>query len=117
VSTLDHAPAGDRIALIAGLAGLVVLYAFWFRDDRHRVASLLVFALPPLLLLFGVLARRSTARFWAGVFALAWFSHGVMAAWAHHDDRGHALAEIALALIVVFASSASGVRARFAKRR
>ncbi|MFZ5635752.1 MAG: DUF2069 domain-containing protein [Pseudomonadota bacterium] len=107
----------DRRLLAIALFGLAALYAFWFHDDDDRIAALLVFALPPALLALGVLTRRATARFWAGVFALCWFSHGVMAAWAHANERGYALAEIALALIVVFASSAPGLRARFGRGR
>lgn len=107
----------ERIALAGALFGLVALYAAWFRDDPHRVAAWLVFGLPPLLLGFGVLARRATARFWAGVFALAWFSHGVMTLWAHADARTFGLIETALALIVIFAGNAPGLRARFGRRR
>ena len=111
------APGGARIVLIVALLGLAALYALWFRDDRHRVAALLVFAVPPLLLAFGAIAGRATARFWAGVFALGWFSHGVMSAWAHAGTRGYALAGIALSLVVVFASNAAGLRARFGRHR
>lgn len=113
----DNTRRHDRIALIAALLGLVALYAAWFRDDPHRIAALVVFALPPLLLALGALARRRTAPFWAGVFALAWFSHGVMSAWTHPETRAFALIEVALALVVVFAANASGLRGRLAKRR
>lgn len=116
IRTTDTAPRRDRIALIAALLGLVALYAVWFHADKHRVASLLVFGLPPLLLALGALARRRTAPFWAGVFALAWFSHGVMSAWTHPETRAFALIEVALALVVVFAGNATGLRARFGKR-
>jgi uncharacterized membrane protein len=112
----DNTRRHDRVALIAALLGLVALYAVWFHADKHRVASLLVFALPPLLLALGALARRRTAPFWAGVFALAWFSHGVMSAWTHPETRVFALIEVALALVVVFAGNATGLRARFGKR-
>ena len=107
----------ERVALAGALFGLVALYALWFRDDPYRVAAWLVFGLPPLLLGFGVLARRATARFWAGVFALAWFSHGVMTLWAHADVRTFGVIETVLALIVVFAGNAPGLRARFGRRR
>ena len=112
----DNTRRHDRIALIGALLGLVALYAVWFHDDRHRIAALVGFALPPLLLALGALARRRTASFWAGVFALAWFSHGVMSAWTHPETRAFALIEVALALVVVFAANASGLRGRFAKR-
>lgn len=107
----------DRHALAVALFGLVALYAVWFRDDPHRVAAWLVFGTPPLLLGLGVVARRATARFWAGVFALAWFSHGVMALWAHADVRAYGAIETALALVVIFAGNAPGLRARFGRRR
>lgn len=116
LGTTGTAPRRDRIALITALLGLVALYAVWFHDDKHRIASLLVFAAPPLLLALGALARRRTAPFWAGVFALAWFSHGVMSAWTHPETRVFALIEVALALVVVFAGNAGGLRARFGKR-
>jgi uncharacterized membrane protein len=112
----DHA-RGARIALVAALVGLTTLYLVWFSDDRHRIAAWLVFALPPALCALGALADRPAARFWAGVFALGWFSHGVMSAWTHADTRPFALIEIALSLVVVFASSAAGLRARFARNR
>jgi len=116
MNAADRASALQRTVLTATLFALVALYAFWFREDRDRLAAWLVFALPPLLLGLGVLARRAQARFWAGVCALLWFSHGVMAAWTQPDHRWLALAEIALSLVVVFAASAAGLRARFGRR-
>jgi uncharacterized membrane protein len=116
MTALDHSTRTDRIVLVTALLGLSAVYALWFRDDADRTAALLVFALPPLLLAVGALARRATARFWAGVFALLWFSHGVMSAWAHPETRGYALIEIALALAVVFSSNAPGLRAKFGKK-
>ena len=112
----DRAQRIDRIVLASALLGLTALYALWFHADDDRIVALLVFALPPLLLAIGVLAHRNTARFWAGVFALCWFSHGVMTAWAQAEHRGLALVEIALALIVVFSSNAPGLRARFGRK-
>src|SRR3546814_17089114 len=69
------------------------------RSARHRLAALLVFALPPLLALAGVLRGGTVAAksaFWAGVLALFWFSHGVMIAWSHPDQARWAWAEITL---------------------
>jgi hypothetical protein len=40
-----------------------------------------------------------------------------MTAWAHADERVFALIETALAVAVVIASSASGLRARFGRGR
>lgn len=104
-----------RAVLCGTLLALSALYAAWFHDDRQRAAALLVFALPPLLLALDAW-RGARARFWAGVLALAWFSHGVMSAWSHPQTRPFALAEIALALAVIGAASWPGLRARFGSR-
>jgi uncharacterized membrane protein len=106
----------DRMVLTAALLALSALYVAWFRDDRHALAALIVFALPPALLAIGVLLGRRTASFWSGVAALFWFSHGVMLAWSEPVDRSYATIEILLALVVVFASSARGLMAKFGKR-
>jgi uncharacterized membrane protein len=100
-----------RVALLA----LVLLYGAWFGGAAQWVA-LAVFALPPLLLALALPRHGARAGFWAGVLALLWFSHGVMVAWTRAPERWPALAEIALALVVVFAASLPGLRARFAKR-
>jgi uncharacterized membrane protein len=106
-----------RNLLIVALLLLATLYAFWFVQDAHPVASMLVFALPPALFAIGVATGRRTAGFWAGVFALAWFSHGVMVAWTRPPERMFAWWAIALSIVVVFAASLPGLRARFAKKR
>ncbi|MCY7313805.1 MAG: DUF2069 domain-containing protein, partial [Pseudoxanthomonas sp.] len=67
----------SRRVLAASLFALSVLYSVWFHDDKHRLAAMLVFTLPPLLMLVGVLAGSAKAAFWAGVFGLFWFCHGV----------------------------------------
>jgi len=107
-----------RIALLA----LVLLYGAWFGTARYggdapEWAALAVFALPPLLLALALPRHGARAAFWAGVLALLWFSHGVMVAWTRAPERVPALAEVALALAVVFAASIPGLRARFAGRR
>ncbi|MBB4130700.1 DUF2069 domain-containing protein [Xanthomonas sp. 3075] len=102
--------------LTAALVALTLLFVIWFRDDRHQLAALLVFALPPALM--AALALRSArARFWAGVFALGWFSHGVMAAWSQPGVRGLAWLELLLALLVVALVGGPGMAARFGKKR
>ncbi len=108
----------SRIVLAVALFALSLLYALWFHDDRHRLAAMLVFALPPLLALAGVLRGGTTASkaaFWAGVLGLFWFSHGVMVAWSHPADAGWAWAEIVLSLVVIVAGSWPGLRARFGR--
>ncbi len=103
--------------LAATLLALGLLYLAWYHDDRHWQAALLVFAAPPLLLAPFVLRGGTRATFWTGVLALFWFSHGVMVAWSHPEQRLFALAEIALSVVAVLASSWPGLVARLGKRR
>lgn len=107
----------SRRLLAAALLALAVLYAAWFANDRHAFAALLVFALPPLALVVPAWRGWPRIGFAAGVLALLWFSHGVMLAWSDPAQRLLALVEVALALVVVYASSIDGVRARFGRRR
>jgi len=103
--------------LVAGLLALSLLYAWWFRDDAYRVAAMLVFALPPLLMAALVWRGHRLAPLLAGVLALIWFSHGVLVAWVRPDERAQALAAIALSVLVVLAASIPGLRARFTSKR
>lgn len=106
-----------RAVLGLALLALAVLFSLWFHDDRHRVAAMLVFALPPLLLLAGVLLGRAKAGFWAGVLGLFWFCHGVMVAYGRPPERGFAWAEIILAIAVILASNWAGLSARFGRKQ
>lgn len=109
-----------RRLLRAALLALVVLYGAWFggvpSGGAPQWVALAVFALPPLLLALSLPRHGARAGFWAGVFALLWFSHGVMVAWTRPPERWPALLEVALAVAVVFAASIPGLRARFARR-
>ena len=109
------APLAQRLTGAALLA-LAVLFAAWFHDDRHALAAMLVFVLPPLLLAVPAWRGGRRAAVWAGVLALFWFSHGVMAAWTRPDERLFAWLEILLSLLVIGASSWAGLRARFGRR-
>lgn len=102
-----------RAVLLVSLLALVALYGFWF---QQKPVALAVFALPVALLAIAVGAQRRTAGFWSALFALLWFSHGVMVAWTRAPERGFALLELALAVVVVFAASIPGMQSRFAKR-
>ena len=107
----------SRKILAFALFALSVLYSVWFHDDKHRLAAMLVFTLPPLLLLVGVLLGNAKASFWAGVFGLFWFCHGVVVAYGRPAERGYGWAEIVLALVIVVASSWPGMRARFGRKK
>jgi len=56
----------QEIVLALLLVALAVLFAVWFAQDKHWLATQLVFTLPPLLLALGVLVRRGEGRVWAG---------------------------------------------------
>ena len=80
----------------------------WLAAGLHMLPML-----PALLLL---LARHRGAGFWGAVAALFLFSHGVMEAWVSAPARLPALAEAALAALLVVAASWDGLRARAARR-
>lgn len=108
-------PPSQRV-LVLLLLVLAAVFAVWFARDPRPLQAAAVFSLPPLLLAGGVAFGRRAATFWSGVFALGWFCHGVMLAWSRADGRAFALAEVALALGIVFASSWPGLQARFGGR-
>lgn len=103
--------------LMLALMALAALYAGWFINDRHWLATQLVFTAPPLALAIALRLGWHKAAFWSGVLALAWFSHGVMSAWTHSGTRVLALLEVVLALLVILCGSLPGLRARIARRR
>jgi uncharacterized membrane protein len=104
----------QRPVLAMILLALAALFVFWF---RHEAFALALFALPPLWLAAAAWLGRARAGFWAGVWALMWFSHGVMVAWTRPAERGQAWLEITLALLVVTVASHAGLRARFGRRK
>ena len=102
-----------RLLAIALLL-LAALFAWGF---RAQLGVQLFIALPPLMLAVALWLRIGTAAFWAGVFALGWFSYGVMEAWTLSGSaRVFALTIVALSLVIVGASSWGGMKARFGKR-
>ncbi|NYZ61677.1 DUF2069 domain-containing protein [Luteimonas deserti] len=110
-------PSASRRVLAASLALIALLYLAWHRGDAHFGAALLVFVLPPLVLLAAVLRGLPSAPLWSGIAALFWFSHGVMYAWSHPELGLWPWGGIALSLAVVFSASLPGMRARFGGRR
>lgn len=120
MSNETRGTSADAVAgrvLVASLAALTGLYLFWFGTGRDPWAALAVFAAPAAALALAALRGWRRAGFWSGVLALGWFSHGVMVAWTRAPERLFAVAEIVLALVVVFAASLPGLRARFSGRR
>ena len=102
--------------LVMALLALALVYAVWFAREAAWFA-LALFALPPLWLALGLPRGGATTAFWAGMLALLWFAHGVMVAWTRPAERGFAWLAVLLALVVVFAASLPGLRARFARKR
>lgn len=109
-------PIASRV-LVAALAALAALFTVWFAPTAQPWVALAVFALPPALLAIGHWCGRRTAGYWASVLALFWFSHGVMVAYSRPQERWFGLAELALALVIIFAASGPGMRARLAQKK
>lgn len=103
----------SRLLLAGLLLALSALYALWFQGDRHYMAVLLVFCLPPLLLSLGVALRRPRAPFWSSVFALGWFAHAVMVAWSRPAEVLPAWTGIVLSVAIILATSWPALRTRF----
>ena len=112
---MSTGPSLARRVLVVALVALAGLYLAWFGATPSPWAAWLVFALPPAALAVAGLRGWRQAGFWAGVLALGWFSHGIMVAWTRAPERHFAVAEIVLALLVVFAASLPGMKARFSK--
>lgn len=102
--------------LALSLFALASTYMLWFWNDRHAVAAILVFAIPPLLLAIVAWRGWRPAGLSAGLIALLWFSHGVIVAWTRPPERAFAFAEILLSLVIIYLASMPGLRARFKKR-
>lgn len=105
--------------LILALAALILAWQLWLVPPAHLPRTLaaalhLAPLLPALVLL---LLRRRAAPFWGGVAALLLFCHGVTEAWSEPAARALAAVEIVLSVLLVFAASWSGLRARMARRR
>lgn len=101
-------------------AGLLVLQPAWYLwlapPANGSTGLALALTVPPLLL--PLLAMRRGAHrvlLWIGIVSLAYFAHGVVAAWANAAARTPALLEVALCVILVFtlgAMARAGKRAR-----
>jgi len=107
----------SRKVLAGALLALSALFVAWMHDDRYALAAMLVFALPPLVLMAFVLRGSAGAAFWSGVIGLGWFSHGIMVAYSRPPELLFALAETALAVLIVVAGSWPGLAGRFSRRK
>ena len=87
----------------AGLLALQPIWYLWLAPPANGASGLaLALTLPPLLL--PLLAWRGGARrmlLWVGIVSLAYFAHGVVAAWASPAARVPALVEVMLCVVLV----------------
>ncbi|MDE1958331.1 MAG: DUF2069 domain-containing protein [Xanthomonadaceae bacterium] len=111
-------PMNLRRMAFAAWALLAVLQVAWhgllLPPTRMPVVIALGFSLLPLALPLLAMRRPQRALFWAGLVSLLYFSHGVMEAWSAPAERGPALVEIALSVLLI---AALGIDARRNRRR
>ena len=98
--------ASASTALVA-LIALCLAWELWLAPLRPGGSLVALKALPLVLPLMGILAGKRYTYQWSSLFILAYFSEGVMRAWA---ERGTsqilALAEIVLSLVFFAAAVA-----------
>ncbi len=88
---------------LTGWFGLFFLLLLWFgwleRPESVPVSFVLVIAVGPLLFpLRGLLHGRPYTFAWTSFLSLAYFTHGVVEAWASPAERGLALLEVGFSL-------------------
>lgn len=119
---LAHPGLARPLALVrAGLVALLALQLAWhglLPPPRSPLGwtALALAVLPLLAVLPGAWRGRPLPLFWANLLALLYFCHGVTEAWTDPAQRGLALAEVALAVLVVCAYGVLGLRSRRAAR-
>ncbi|RMH89475.1 DUF2069 domain-containing protein [Lysobacter pythonis] len=103
--------SGAHRLLVVALIALAALFALGFRGQPVTLAFA---SLPPALLAAAILLGMRSAPFWASVFALGWFSYGVMESWtmAGHA-RAYALGIAVVAVAIILAGSWAGLMAKF----
>lgn len=90
------------LAAWAALAALQLLWHAWLLPPQSMpVALLLAITVIPLLLPLAALRQPRRALLWVGILALFYFCHGVAEAWSSPVERVLAVAEIALALLLI----------------
>ncbi len=99
-TTVARSPAyWSALGCYIGLILLVIAWMSWLSPPPPALITplLLVFGLPLLLGLRGVLHRRRYTLQWTGMLVLAYGIHGMVAAAGEPPGRWLGLAEIALA--------------------
>jgi uncharacterized membrane protein len=102
----------SRIGLAAWLA-LIALqcawYAWLFPPQTVPPWLALAVAVVPLLLPFFAMRNTRRALLWTGILSLFYFCHGVAESWSSAQERGVALTEVLLTLVLI-ASLGAGVK-------
>ncbi|MEO7072586.1 MAG: DUF2069 domain-containing protein [Rhodanobacter sp.] len=108
----------QRFGLLAWLALLIVqlIWHAWL-FPAIVVPPWLVMAITVVPLLLPLLAMRDVRRalLWVGILSLFYFCHGVAEAWTSPGQRWLALAEVALALLLIGTLGAGVRRPRTAR--
>jgi uncharacterized membrane protein len=114
MSSWPRIPREQRLGLFAW-AMLTVLQAVWhgwlFPSQVIPLGWVLALTVGPLLLPLFAIRDARRALLWVGILSLFYFCHGVAEAWSAPAQRGLAVFEIVLTLLLI-GSLGAGVRAR-----
>ncbi len=95
---------------------LTILQAVWhgwlFPPQVIPVGWVLALTVAPLLLPLFALREARRALLWVGILSLFYFCHGVAEAWSSPAQRGVAMFEIVLTLLLIGALGAGVKRKR-----
>jgi uncharacterized membrane protein len=104
----------SRVGLVAWV-GLIILqcvwYAWLFPPEHIPMWFVLAVAVIPLLLPFFAIGNVRRALLWTGILSLFYFCHGIAESWSSAQERGPALIEVLLTLMLIGALGA-GVKRR-----
>jgi uncharacterized membrane protein len=114
---MNDSPNALRVGIVAVVALLLlqlIWHAWLFPPSANLWSMLALTALPLVLGIWVYMSNRRRGVLIAGIFCLAYFSHGVTSAWSEPPTRILALIEIILALVII---GASGWDARHYRRK
>lgn len=115
MTTWQRLPREQRLGLFAW-AMLTVLqlvwYAWLFPPQAVPVGWVLALTVIPLLLPLLAVRDARRALLWVGILSLFYFCHGVAEAWSSTQQRGLAVFEIVLTLLLIGALGAGVKRKR-----
>jgi len=101
--------AASRVGLAAWIA-LIALqgawYAWLFPPQQIPVTLVLAITVIPLLLPFFAIRNVRRALLLAGMLSLFYFCHGIAESWSSAEERGLALLEVLLTVILIGALGA-----------